>query len=109
MSMDHCGWKKDQGIIVETQAPAYSLGANLHSFTDGRDMHVQQVKIFGRRDYGNGENVIVGQHRLYRGLSDYVMGEQDQKGSARRRRTMAIGSNVEHDIHKHSSLIIYNF
>ncbi|KAL7526080.1 hypothetical protein ACHAXR_001305 [Thalassiosira sp. AJA248-18] len=42
---------------------------------NGRDTHVRQVKIFGPRDYGNGGgNVIVGQHGLYRGLSNSIMG-----------------------------------
>mmetsp|Transcript_37659 Transcript_37659/g.80416 ORF Transcript_37659/g.80416 Transcript_37659/m.80416 type:complete len:357 (+) Transcript_37659:58-1128(+) len=48
---------------------------------NGRDTHVRQVKIFGPRDYGNGGNVIVGQHGLYRGLSSSVMAEGDGKGS----------------------------
>ena len=48
---------------------------------NGRDTHVRQVKIFGPRDYGNGGNLIVGQHGLYRGLSGSGMGEGDGKGS----------------------------
>lgn len=45
---------------------------------NGRDTHVRQVKIFGPRDYGNGGNVNVGQHGLYRGLSSSstVLGER---------------------------------
>mmetsp|Transcript_18762 Transcript_18762/g.39486 ORF Transcript_18762/g.39486 Transcript_18762/m.39486 type:complete len:363 (+) Transcript_18762:63-1151(+) len=42
---------------------------------NGRDTHVRQVKIFGPRDYGNGGNVIVGQHGLYRGLTGSVLGD----------------------------------
>mmetsp|Transcript_4481 Transcript_4481/g.7954 ORF Transcript_4481/g.7954 Transcript_4481/m.7954 type:complete len:352 (+) Transcript_4481:75-1130(+) len=49
---------------------------------NGRDTHVRQVKIFGPRDYGNGGNLIVGQHGLYRGLSGSVVGEGDGKGSS---------------------------
>mmetsp|Transcript_31051 Transcript_31051/g.75053 ORF Transcript_31051/g.75053 Transcript_31051/m.75053 type:complete len:366 (-) Transcript_31051:162-1259(-) len=47
---------------------------------NGRDTHVRQVKIFGPRDYGNGENVIVGQHGLYRGLSSSVVGDRGGGG-----------------------------